>query len=53
MLRLAVLARPVGGLARTYPRVATVRDSGLESAARSFADEHARLGALINPTSRL
>jgi hypothetical protein len=39
-----------GGLVRTYPRVATVRDGAFGSAARNFADERARPGALINPT---
>jgi hypothetical protein len=39
MLRPAVLARPVGGLTRTYPRVATARHGAV---IRNFADERAR-----------
>jgi hypothetical protein len=39
MLRPAVLARPVGGLTRTYPRVATVRHSPV---IRNCVDERAR-----------
>jgi hypothetical protein len=49
---LAALVRLVGGLARTHPRVATVRDSPFESAIRNFADRRARPGAVIHPTSR-
>jgi hypothetical protein len=52
VLRLAVLARPVGGLAHPYPRAATVGDGARGSAGADCADERRPPSAVINPTSR-